>query len=633
VFLRLHLGALVAAGALATSGPALAQAPVAIEHQDVACIVAGQFPLLDACFRPGPGLAKARVYFRPEGIPNWYYVEATGPAPPRVGDPPDLMCRRATLPKPKKSLVNTHVEYYLEATGRRMETSQTETFRPLVVEDEGECENRLLAAFIPNATVAVFPALPAGFALGGGLSAAAVAAVVGAGVAGTTGVVVAATSGGDDTPATTQPAVTPTTQAPATTVPPTTATTTLPPAAAFNPVFKVFKGGVLEPSVTITGLEPLQLRFFMCETTGPLPLNFNVLVNGAVATAGCDSTITFSVGGFAPGFGAVRGAGVRRSALPTSYDVVMRIQSDGPGNEPKASMNLQVTVDSTPSPTTTTTMPPATTTTTTSTTSTTSSTTTTTSSTLCAAPSGVGLASPKTGEVFVAAPQYPISFNSFGTDVARVEYWLRIGTVSDTMVADGPPSAPFSAAWRVGDADAFFASHALGCGPVPTKAYAVFFSSCGASTVSTPEVDIFVGDPNPGRCPLPPTSFLANPPSQTAGPTLEDPTGNRRFWVSQLEVSGGRGQVVVNAREASFPAAGRVALASQMVRGENRVEAMLVQSEGTPGLWRFELGDGFVPGSLRVVAGDVALVAAGAVVFRLKGQPGERVVFTFRSAR
>ena len=43
-------------------------------------------------------------------------------------------------------------------------------------------------------------------------------------------------------------------------------------------------------------------------------------------------------------------------------------------------------------------------------------------------------------------------------------------------------------------------------------------------------------------------------------------------------------------------------------RGENRVEAQLVQAAGA-GQWRFELGAlPLEAGSLRVVAGDVALV-------------------------
>jgi hypothetical protein len=35
-----------------------------------------------------------------------------------------------------------------------------------------------------------------------------------------------------------------------------------------------------------------------------------------------------------------------------------------------------------------------------------------------------------------------------------------------------------------------------------------------------------------------------------------------------------------------------------------------------------------VPGSLRVIAGE-AVPAGPAVVFRLRGKPGERLVFTF----
>jgi len=79
----LGLGRLKLLVMCALACPALAGAqPVAIEHQDVACIVAGQFPVLDACFRPGPSLARARVYFRPEG-PS--YIAGSSPR----GEQPD----------------------------------------------------------------------------------------------------------------------------------------------------------------------------------------------------------------------------------------------------------------------------------------------------------------------------------------------------------------------------------------------------------------------------------------------------------------------------------------------------------------------------------------------------------------
>jgi len=55
------------------------------------------------------------------------------------------------LPKPKKVLLDKRVEYYLEATGKRLESSQTATYRPLVVKNEGECKKKVVAPFVPNA--------------------------------------------------------------------------------------------------------------------------------------------------------------------------------------------------------------------------------------------------------------------------------------------------------------------------------------------------------------------------------------------------------------------------------------------------------------------------------------------------
>src|SRR5712691_6390326 len=229
-------------------------------------------------------------------------------------------------------------------TWKRMESSQTETFRPPVVKNEGECKKKVVAPFVPNAAVQVFPAMPAAFAAGGGLSGAAVAAVVGAGVAGGTGVVVAATNGGGPAPTTLAPV---TTTQPPITVPATTTTTTLPPEVAFDPVFKVFNNGVLQTGTKIAGTEPLKLRFYMCESTGPLRLKFGVTVNGGLATAGCDTTITFTTGGFTTGLGAVVASRNGVESRGTSYSVVMQIVSDGPGNNPKA--NQPLTVDASPS--------------------------------------------------------------------------------------------------------------------------------------------------------------------------------------------------------------------------------------------------------------------------------------------
>jgi hypothetical protein len=111
-----------------------------------------------------------------------------------------------------------------------------------------------------------------------------------------------------------------------------------------------------------------------------------------------------------------------------------------------------------------------------------------------------------------------------------------------------------------------------------------------------------------------------------------DESGRPLTVSSDLDVPGGSGQIVVNGRNAAYARRGRSASVAVTRRGENRVEAQLVEGSGA-GSWRFELGgaSGREPGSLRVVAGDVALITGDAVVFRLSGRSGERVVFTFRA--
>jgi hypothetical protein len=108
-------------------------------------------------------------------------------------------------------------------------------------------------------------------------------------------------------------------------------------------------------------------------------------------------------------------------------------------------------------------------------------------------------------------------------------------------------------------------------------------------------------------------------------------------WQSDLQLDGARGQVVVDGADAVFPSAGTQAFTSSLGPGLHRFEATLVDGarDGgrTAGTWRFDLSALRVgAGSLRVVAGEVAQVAADAVVFRLRGRSGERVVFSFEVA-
>jgi List-Bact-rpt repeat protein len=102
-------------------------------------------------------------------------------------------------------------------------------------------------------------------------------------------------------------------------------------------------------------------------------------------------------------------------------------------------------------------------------------------------------------------------------------------------------------------------------------------------------------------------------------------------WSTQLEVPAAEGQVVINGRIASAVRPGLAAMAAEGRTGTNRVEAVLVRGAAQSGTWRFDFSrpSAFKPGSLRVVAGTAALITGDAVVFRLEGKPGERVVFTF----
>lgn len=94
-------------------------------------------------------------------------------------------------------------------------------------------------------------------------------------------------------------------------------------------------------------------------------------------------------------------------------------------------------------------------------------------------------------------------------------------------------------------------------------------------------------------------------------------------------MAGGRGQVIVNGSIGAFQERGLRHGAAAVPRGPNRIEAQLVTAAGHPGTWSFQLSGTYRPGTLRVVAGDLLGMTGDAVVFRMAGRPGERLVFTF----
>jgi PKD repeat protein len=205
---------LAALAFLASAGAARAEGP-AIDHSEIKCLVAGKYRKMPAKFSPAD-VAQPRVYFRPEGVPSWYYVEMK---------PEDPLGHVGVLPKPTKKLVKKHIEYYVEAASKDFDTGRTPEYAPIVVAKEGDCgRDPLVPLYSKNPPSAVFPSLPPGFAVGGAAGIGTAAAVVGGGAAAAGGVILA-TRGGDDagaSTATTAPTTT-TVTVPATS--PTTSTT------------------------------------------------------------------------------------------------------------------------------------------------------------------------------------------------------------------------------------------------------------------------------------------------------------------------------------------------------------------------------------------------------------------------
>lgn len=133
-----------------------------ILHDAIGCMIAGQFPMVNARIEPATSVARARVYFRSSQSPNWYYVEMV---------PAEGGGFSGKLPRPK--IEASPVTYYIQATTTVYGDAQIGEIESIVVNDAGECEDRALAPLGPPGEVTVFSAstgaaiAPAGFAAGG----------------------------------------------------------------------------------------------------------------------------------------------------------------------------------------------------------------------------------------------------------------------------------------------------------------------------------------------------------------------------------------------------------------------------------------------------------------------------------
>jgi hypothetical protein len=488
-----------------------------IEHDGLGCVVAGKYPKLSACIAPRSHVARARVYFRGEGTPNWYYVQLTS----------DMPCYRGLLPKPKRDL--RRFSYYITATDTAFAETQTGEYVAEVVPDEASCRKGPIAPFLEDASVVATPAaggaaIPPGFSVAGvagGFPTGVVLGVVGGGAAVVGGITgIGGGGGGGGTP-TSQP-------------PPTTTTAGSPPSSLAGP-----------PTTT-------------------------------------------------PGTSTTTVPGAPTTTVPVTPTTTL------PG--PTTTTMPGATTTTLPGPTTTT-LPGTTTTTLPGTTTTTLPSTTTTTLNPCAGdttPPQVRITSP-TGGLFLPLPVTVTATASDPFGIAKVDFYYQESGRSAVFFGRST-SAPYRATLFSLCQAALLDTFAL---------TAVATDNCGLVATSSPVTISLLGLP---------LCFSSTPPPPGAG------------WISDLAVPGGHGQVVLNGTDAFFPSAGPSRITAPVRPGSNRVEAVLVNAPGRGGTWRFDLGgQGLQAGSLRVVAGEVVLATPDAVVFRLSGRPGERVVFSFRT--
>jgi len=207
-------------------------------HDPIGCLVAGQFPLIDAQINPAASVARARAYFKAAGSEDWYYVEMTPAEAGFVGK----------LPRPKVEA--SPITYYVQATTTEFGENKTAEIEAIVVAEAKDCpSDKKVAAIGPPGEVTVFSAAtgsaiaPVGFAAGGlALTAGTLALVLGGAAAIGIGTAVVVndttTTTSTTTTTTTIPVVTPTSSTTTTTLPPTPAPSpttcpNCPPAPAF----------------------------------------------------------------------------------------------------------------------------------------------------------------------------------------------------------------------------------------------------------------------------------------------------------------------------------------------------------------------------------------------------------------
>jgi hypothetical protein len=117
---------------------------VQIVHDPIGCMVAGQFPVVDATIEPLGSVARARVHFQTGLAPQGYFVEMI----PQDG--------RLVGKLPKASLETAPIRYLVRATDTAGNTTQTQQFEVRVVPDAKGCPEGVRVAETGPPGVVVF---------------------------------------------------------------------------------------------------------------------------------------------------------------------------------------------------------------------------------------------------------------------------------------------------------------------------------------------------------------------------------------------------------------------------------------------------------------------------------------------
>ena len=133
--------------------PPAAAAQIEVFHSAVSCIVADQYPQLEATAPSGQNVRSARAYFHSALTSEFYYVEGEN-----VGG------NRWVFRLPRPNLNAGPITYYIEFMPEGRTGDQT----AIVVANSADCEGRPVAGFAPAGPAAVFGpggviATPAGF--------------------------------------------------------------------------------------------------------------------------------------------------------------------------------------------------------------------------------------------------------------------------------------------------------------------------------------------------------------------------------------------------------------------------------------------------------------------------------------